>query len=230
MKIIVTTSDKYHHLLPVFFYLYNKYWGEPFDLVGHAKPECELPANCTWVSLGDQTSPKDWSTQLRPYFEQQPDWFVWMMEDTLIKSKVTIHPYQLDCINYERFIGRADLTTDVMKRPHSQTAACFLAHPKSRYRLSTQPSIWNKEFLLTYLKDGLSPWDFETQDPKEDGWNIICWNPPPVNHNEGVRRFDIHKLNIEGMSEEDIAHIKTIYSVGTIQYTFDNPKGKIKLP
>ena len=145
MKIIVTTSDNYHHLLPIFFYLYNKYWGAPFELVGHAKPECELPANCTWVSLGPQLGPKKWSDQLRPYFEQQPCEFIWMMDDTFIKSKVTIHPYQTDCLFDIKFVGRADLTTDVMKRPYSQLPDAFLAHPKSRYRLSTQPSIWNKE-------------------------------------------------------------------------------------
>ena len=210
MKIIVTTSDKYHHLLPVFFYLYNKYWGEPFDLVGHAKPECELPDNCNWVSLGVQGDKTEWSTDLRRYFEQQPEWFVWMMEDTFIKERVNIHPYQTSCLEDISFIGRADLTTDVMKRPYSDGGNCFYAHPKSRYRLSTQPSIWDKEFLLTYLKRGLSPWDFETQDPIEDGWNIICWNPSPVTHNEGVRRFDIHKLNLDGMCQEDINHINSI--------------------
>lgn len=228
MKIIVTTSDKYHHLLPVFFYLYNKYWGEPFDLVGHAKPECELPANCTWVSLGEQTLPKDWSTQLRPYFEQQPDWFVWLMEDTLLKRPAA--KTQVTDIILPPTAGRIDLTNDIKSRTHNSAGVMVYAHPASRYRLSTQPSIWNKEFLLQYLKPGLSPWDFETQDPKNDGWDVIGFVYPPVNHNEGVRRFDIHKLNLEGMSEEDIAHIKTIYSVGTIQYTFDNPKGKIKLP
>ena len=226
MKIIVTTSDKYHHLLPVFFYLYNKYWGEPFDLVGHAKPECELPDNCTWVSTGPQTTQKDWSTQLRPYFEKQPDWFVWMMEDTFLKDKVNIPP---GLVNIPSHLGRVDLTDDVQKREHNKTDL-IIANPASRYRLSSQPSIWIKQFLLQYLTPGLSPWDFETQDPKNDGWNIIGFVNPPVNHNEGVRRFDIHKLNLEGMSEEDIAHIKTIYSVGAIQYTFDNPKGKIKLP
>lgn len=206
MKIIVTTSDKYHHLLLVFFYLYNKYWGEPFDLVGHAKPECDLPDNCTWVSLGPQITPKDWSTQLRPYFEQQPDWFVWMMEDTFIKS---FNINMMPC-NTTPFIGRIDLTNDVKKREHTNKGHFVEAHQSSRYRLSTQPSFWNKKFLLQYLTPGLSPWDFETQDPKNDGWDIIGFVDPPVSHNEGVRRFDIHKLNLDGMCQEDIVHIKTI--------------------
>jgi len=206
MKIIVTTSDKYHHILPVFFYLYNKYWGEPFDLVGHAKPECELPDNCTWVSLGPQLTKHDWSTQLRPYIETLPDWFVWMMEDTFLKDKV----YSKEIKMFEGNTGRIDLTNDVTKREYVKCTHGLMAHPYSRYRLSTQPSVWNKEFLLKYLKPGLSPWDFETQDPQGDGWNVMAYGLPPVTHNEGVRRFDIHKLNLDGMCQEDINHINSI--------------------
>lgn len=210
MHVCVTTSDRYHHLLPVFFYLYNKYWGEPFDLVGHAKPECELPGNCTWVSLGPQTTAKDWSTQLRPYFEQQPDWFVWMMEDTFIKAKVTLNTnWKPGFIN----LGRICLTNDITKRQHTLSNNGPIASQTSRYRLSTQPSIWNRDFLLQYLTPRLDPWSFETQDPVNDGWDVVGLTEPPVHHNEGVRRFDIHKLNLDGMCQEDVEHINKIVAV-----------------
>ena len=207
MKIIITTSDKYHHLLPVFFYLYNKYWGQPFDLVGYAKPACELPDNCTWVSLGAQGAKTEFSTDLRKYFELQPCNFIWMMEDTFIKEEffgnyIYALPFK---------IGRIDLTKDIQSRPHKSDGHLIKASEDSRYRLSTQPSIWDKQFLLQYLTPGLSPWDFETQDPKNDGWEVIGFTHPPLQHNEGVRRFDIHKLNLDGMKQEDIDHINTIY-------------------
>ncbi len=218
MKIIVTTSDKYHHLLPVFFYLYNKYWGEPFDLVGYAKPACELPDNCTWVSLGVQGAKTEFSNDLRKYFELQADWFVWMMEDTFLKGNVFRETTDLiyDCVTqkgWDAKAGRVDLTSDVSKRPHGRTGESIFIYAESdtRYRLSTQPSMWNKGFLLQYLTPGLSPWDFETQDPKNDGWNVYALVYPPLQHNEGVRRFDIHKLNLDGMKQEDIDHINTIY-------------------
>ena len=207
MKIIITTSDKYHHLLPIFFYLYNKYWGEPFDLVGHKKPECELPDNCTWVSLGTQGSKQDWSNQIRPYFENQPDWFVWMMEDTFLKGKKELRILSTK----DKNIGRIDITGDIQHREFcvSDYDEIF-AHPNSRYRLSTQPSIWNRDYLLKNLLPNLSPWDFETQDPKNDGWDIMGWLHPPVSHNEGVRRFDLYKLNLDGMCQEDIDYINKI--------------------
>lgn len=203
MKIIVTTSNSYHHLLPVFFYLYRKYWNAPFELVGYERPDCYLPENCKWVSLGQQGTKTDFSTDLRKYFQLQPTNFIWLMEDTFIKSKVEYFKVPFD-------FGRIDLTNDVQKRPHTKSGSMIVADQNSRYRLSTQPSIWNKLFLLQYLKPGLSPWDFETQDPMQDGWQILGYEVPPLNHNEGVRRFDIYKLNLEGMAREDIEHINKI--------------------
>lgn len=206
MKIIITTSDKYHHILPVFFYLYGKYWNTPFELVGYAKPDCELPANCTWVSLGVQGDKSEWSTDLRRYFEQQPEWFVWMMEDTFIKGPLNKENYTYQLQD----TGRFDLVCDLMNREYTTNGVNCFANQNSRYRLSTQPSIWNKHFLLQYLKPGLSPWDFETQDPKNDDWNIVSMRYKLLNHNEGVRRFDIYKLNLDGMAQDDIDHINKI--------------------
>lgn len=206
MKIVVSTSEKYYHLLPVFFYLYNKYWGAPFDLLGYEKPACELPANCQFVSLGTQGSVNEWSTDLRRYFEQQDDWFIWLMEDTFIKQRVKM-PAD---IPLNPATGKICLTNDVSKREHNNRGSLIYAHHLSRYQLSTMPSIWHKDYLLEYLTPGIGPWDFETQDPKNTGWDIIGFAEPPLVCNEGVRRFDIKKLNLEGMVQEDLQYIKTI--------------------
>lgn len=205
MKIICTTSDKYLHLIPVFTYLFNKYWpGQQCEIVGYTKPD-ELPENFTFYSMGVQGHVSQWSSDLRKYFEQQPTWFVWCMEDTFFKSKVVIPNYVA-----ELPIGRIDLTNDIQKREHTNNGSYILAHPTSRYRLSTQPSIWNREFLLQHLLHNMDPWTFETQDPKNDGWDVIGFIQPPVTHNEGVRRFDPHKLNLGGMCQEDIDNINKI--------------------
>ena len=125
------------------------------------------------------------------------------MEDTFLKSNVVFYPIP-------QGFGRFDLTKDIKSRPHDIKDLIIYAKPDSRYRLSTQPSIWHRDFLLKYLTPGLSPWDFETQDPKNDGWDVVGFINPPINHNEGVRRFDIHKLNLDGMCQEDIDHINSI--------------------
>ena len=206
MKIICTTSDKYLHLMPVFVYLFNKYWpNQRCEVVGYTKPN-NLPDNFTFHSMGVQGHVSQWSSDLRKYFENQPDHFVWIMEDTFFKSMVK--PYILPDMDG---VGRCDLTGDIQHREFSVDSSNIVhASPTSRYRLSTQPSVWSKGYLLLNLLPNMDPWTFETQDPTNDGWDIIGFMHPPVNHNEGVRRFDPHKLNLQGMIDEDIETIKLL--------------------
>ncbi len=212
MKIICSTSNKYLHLIPVFTYLFNKYWpGNEVEIVGYEKPSCELPENFTFYSMGTQGTVKEWSTDLRKYFEViDDDFFIWLMEDSFLKAPVKEPELDACCALMMPGVGRIALTNDLRSREHTIANGFVYAHPNSRYRLSTQPSIWNKEFLLKYLTDGLSPWEFETQNPKNDGWQIVGAVEYPVLHNEGVRRFDPHKLDLNGFDQVDIDYINKL--------------------
>lgn len=209
MKIICTTSNAYLHLIPVFTYLFNKYWpGAECEIVGYDNPDY-IPQNFTFHSMGKQGPVTDWSTDLRKYFQTQPDTFVWLMEDTLLR-KVDIYriPETLP-----EGVGKICLTNDVSKRDHVKmlsTDFYLRAAANSRYRLSTQPSIWNKQYLLQYLTDGMNPWEFETQDPINDGWHVYGMADPVIIHNEGVRRFDPFKLDLINIAEVDVKYIKSI--------------------
>lgn len=209
MQIICSTSDRYLHLIPVFEYLYKKHWNDEITIIGYEKPITSLP----FVSMGTQGDVKEWSTDLRKYIESIDDeWICWIMEDTIVKS---FYHGQFDatCSLMMPGVGRIGLTNDIQKREHTVTPGGIVyAHPNSRYRLSTQPSIWNKTFLLQYLTNGLTPWEFETQDPKNDGWQIVSLETPPLKHNEGVRRQDRFKLDLNGVPDEDIKHLKSIAS------------------
>lgn len=215
MKIIVTTSDKYHHIIPVFAYLFNKYWpNQKVELLGYAQPP-NLPENFTFVSMGTQGHKSDWSADLRDYFQLQDEWFIWMMEDTFIKRPVDVNQMNFAYALTLPGIGRIGLTKDIQNRQHVITKEGMIyAHPNTKYRLSTQPSIWNRDFLLTYLKDGMDPWQFETQDTKDD-WNIVGLLDYPIVHNEGVTRHDIYKFNLDGMDAEDLINIEWLRESST---------------
>jgi len=206
MKIIVTTSDNYKHIIPVFTYLFQKYWGGEIELLGYEKPD-NLPEWVKFVSMGKQGPKEEWSTDLRSYFELQDQWFIWMMEDTFIKKvnkDQMAFAYALTLPN----IGKIALTKDPQNREHTITKEGVVwAHPDSKYRLSTQPSIWNRDFLLEYLKDGMDPWTFETQ-PTKDDWNVVGLKDYPVYHNEGVRRHNINEFDLTGIEPEDLINIE----------------------
>ena len=212
-KFIVTTSDKYLHLIPVFTYLFNKYFNneQEVTILGYQFPKGELPENFTFHSMGVHGPVNEWSTDLRKYFESIPDeHLIWFMEDQLIRSFNEDY-FNMACSLMYPGIGRIDLTNDTSKREHTKDQFGVLwAHPRTRYRLSTQVSIWNKEFLLTYLTDGQNPWQFEVQDAFDDKWAIVGLEYPPLRVNEGVRKFDPNKLDLNGFSDEDVKHINSL--------------------
>jgi len=199
MKITITTSDQYHHCLPVFFKTYNRHWGDPFELVGYKEPP-DLPDNCTFISLGEQRGPKFFTDDLKPYFNNQPDFFVWMMEDTFIRG--------FDRLAFDKIIdtfakfpyGKINLTKEAMDREHQLAGDYFYPGDNTLYRLSTQPAIWNRDFILSYMNPGLSPWGFETQiKHRSDNYKIVAPVENILFHNEGARKHDIHNLNLEGL-------------------------------
>lgn len=213
IPIIVTTSDKYLHLITVFTHLFNKYWpDQEVTLLGYQQPP-DLPDNFTFHSMGTQGTVNEWSTDIRKYIESNPGiiHFIWLFDDTIIKGinedALTV-AYALACDG----IGRVDLSCDLMKREHriDNISDIAFASQTARYRLSTQPSIWNRGYFLQYCKDGMSPWEFETQDPMNDGWHVVCPLEKAVLHNEGCTKRDIYKLDLNGLCQEDIDHIKNI--------------------
>lgn len=198
IPIVVTTSDNYHHCLPIFFKQYNKFWGDPFILIGHKKPDMELPENCTWVSMGVQRGVQYWSDDIRAAFEKIPGkWFVWLFEDSFIKS-FDRNLYENIKFHLMSDVGRVNLTTEGMRRGHSTINDIYYVDEDAKYRLSTQPSIWNKDFLFKYLTSGLTPWKFETQNTVDD-YMITGLTSGVLTHNEGTTKHNIHKLNLEGI-------------------------------
>lgn len=218
MKIIVTTSNNYHHLLPIFCYFFNKNWSSDKEVivVGYDYPSFPLPINFSFVSLGEQDGgPENFSTDLRRYFERQDEWFIWMMEDTFIRNVSWDRIGFLSTLQLDPNVGRINLTKECIKQDHiyirdTDVGKLYENTQTANYRLSTQPSIWNKEFLLQYLTPNLTPWKFETQKCFNDGWKILGLDSPAVLHNEGVTKKDIFKYNFDHVDEDQIHEMKEL--------------------
>lgn len=218
MKIIVTTSNKYLHILPIFCYLFNKNWdkNQIVEIVCYDFPEFELPDNFVFRTLGKQEGgAKNFTRDLREYFKKQDDFFIWMMEDTFIKSVDTKKLNTLKLLTYDN-VGRINLSKETIKQKHFLNYVTvndfkiFENTQDSLYRLSTQPSIWNKKFLLKYMQNDLSPWEFETQSSCNDNYRILGMDEAAVSHNEGVRRFDIKKYNFDGIDKQTVDEMKQL--------------------
>lgn len=213
---VMTTCNQYHHVLRVAIYLFNKNWDSsiPVEIVGYDKPDFELPSNFNFYSLGKQVGgAENFTTDLRPYFKKQPEWFLWMMDDSFVVGVDSDGIDRLISLCALEGCGKINLTRATRIQKHkvyemSDGSKILEADQDSEYRLAMQPAIWNRDFLIKYFTPGLTPWKAETQSSKNDGWRIIGMDPHPVKSNEGTTKHNIYKLDLHGIPPEQIKEME----------------------
>jgi len=204
MKIYISTANQYIHLLKPFAYLFNKFWDNKQEVVilGYEEPTFELPINFKFVSLGKQVGGiKMWSTDLRKFFESIDDeFFIYTVEDHFI-----VHPVNFNVINkfydlLDSDVGRIGLTNDNKGRPFDlydkgNDFDIIINRDDANYRLSLLWCIWNKKYLLKYLKDGIDPHEFEISGSRKsigDGYKILSsFGEYAIHQNQAVRKGDV---------------------------------------
>ncbi len=197
LKVYVTTSDYYNHLIPGFAFLFNKYWSpdQEVTFLCYTKPSYSLPDNFLMRSLGPPESfsngvsewapgrrgangeiyptPK-WTDSLIPVFEQMSDeHFILLQIDYFINRPVDLNLIELlKSFLHHRHVAKLDLTLDLTRYSHSVYAThgsfnIIASDQKAKYRSSLQAAIWRKDYFLPLLKPNRSPWDFEAMGMPE---------------------------------------------------------------
>ena len=173
MKIFISTSNKYIHLIRPFQYLFNKFWSDSqrVTILGYNEPTFELYSNFDFISLGEQTTVQDWCSDLKGFFETIDDkYFIHAVEDQFIIKPVqqNLIPILVDLMDDN--VGRIALETAAQTKPHTiiqtevETEYPYRETPiieldqEADYRLSVVYSIWNKEYMLKYLEPNMNPW------------------------------------------------------------------------
>lgn len=193
LKVFVTTSDYYNHLIPGFAYLFNKYWSpnQEVTFLCYTIPSYSLPDNFSMLSLGSpehfgnevsewaagrrgihgETYPTPkWTDSLRPIFERLEDeHFILLQIDYFINRPVQLEKIELlKSFLSRRDVAKIDLTLDLARYRHHLFAAhgnirIIFSDQNADYRSSLQAAIWKKDYFLRLLKPNRSPWDFERQ-------------------------------------------------------------------
>ena len=69
----------------------------------------------------------------------------------------------------------------------------------SQYRISCITSMWNRGYMLKYLKRNMTPWEFEingTNESRGDGYRILGLNSDfPVYISLAIRRGNFNELD-----------------------------------
>lgn len=197
IKIYVVTCDSYLWLLKPFCHLFNKYWGADKEVVilGYKAPNFKLPNNFKFESMGKDLGPDVWTTGVIDYIKNTNDsHFILTLEDLFLTGYVDFEKLNLllkYCDNDK--VGRICLHRDTVNRPHKEFEkidndfSIIEATQDVNFRVSTQWSVWNKDYFLNLIDYEISPWQFEefgSQKAMWDGYHILgtkSENGPPDN-------------------------------------------------
>lgn len=217
-KIFISTSNNYHRCLLPFAYLFNKFWSDKQEVIilGYDKPNFELPPNFSFKSLGTQRGPKYYTEDLRNFFNSIDDkYFIYTMEDQFILDYVNLDILNvlLSLVKQEKLVGRANLTNSIFQTHMGKKHQTFKSvdgfeiieyTQDSSFRITCEWAIWDKDYMLKYLQDNLTPWEFEKQKGK-DGYNLIgCKNKVAIRHAEAIRRGKVNEdFNFSFVNENE---------------------------
>jgi hypothetical protein len=220
MRVVITTSDDYLHLLPGFCHQWNKYCVLPVTIIArNVAPVVKLPINVIV-----QQSPAryfDWSGSLRSALDGMSDEIVLLgLEDYWLADEVDLEALyrHRDYMTAHADVMRIDLTEDRSQYPHVMRDGYYQAviDPNAvQYVLSTQFSLWRRRYLIHVLEPGVIPPQFEVElsriAAKEQpvilgtGYKVLPW------HGDGVvwnGKFQREHLHLEYLKPEDADELR----------------------
>lgn len=168
MKILVSTCDRYDHILPGFAMQWNRYWGAPVTVLGF-RPPPPLPDNFSFISMAP-IEHMSWSAHLRDTIKDiKDDAIVLLFDDYWLTAPVD----QGKVARMQRLVAngcaKGDLSRNTEHFNHKDIGRGLVEATKdAQYRTSTQPAVWSHAFLLKLLGTGeYNPWRFELQHKPE---------------------------------------------------------------
>lgn len=239
-KLYINTCDATMFFLPIFNYFQQKYWNDQKTIIlGYKQPNFPLLSNQEYISMApvQEGGVNSWSTYLKKYFESIDDEIIlWGIDDHLIVDKVDkeILIRMWDMMNEDKTIGRIGLTYGISNREHTiietikrptseyniyqhvkydviELTQCETPGNPFAYRIDCNFGFWRREYLLKYLEEGMTPWQFEVEGSKKarnDGWRILATKRKyGVLKVEGKRSIAPGKVNLLGVKFEDILNL-----------------------
>lgn len=161
VSLVVLSSDGYSKYWDWFFTLKKKYWADcPYDT--YLVTESKKTRKAKTINIDSDI----WTKRFREALKEIPsDYVIVLLEDYFIRSKVDqtriaeifeffSHNINIAVFNFEENYRPADESIYNLPGWKQQKN-------KQIYLNSTQPSIWNKELLLSRLKEDQNPWEWE---------------------------------------------------------------------
>jgi len=216
MRWLIATSDNLSYILKPYAWLMDKYIPEITDIevLGYSVFP-ELPEKYKCISLAQQQVSLDtWTRNLYNYIKTIEDEFVVFGLEDLLPIRSIDYNILNPAIEYMRnnaLVGRYELGTG-----HCWHNGIYFLNPliyeygfNSLYRISTQTAIWRTSYLLEYLDNDWTPWQFEIEGSKiaqDDSYKVIATQHKFALewvHSALSGKYP-DKINVQGIQHSDI--------------------------
>ena len=162
--IYIPCCDDSLPIVKISSYLFNKFWPKAqVHFLGFKEPEFNFyNENHTFHSLAPEQvgGATSWTRYIHDFMKEVEEEFViFGLDDYLLCTQPDMQMIEiaLGLMKRTSKIGRFDLTFDTQIEgniaPMGNVNGLMVVHkkPNAPYRISTQPAIWNREFLLQFL-------------------------------------------------------------------------------
>ena len=167
IAVLVASCDKYQDLWKPFFTLFFRYWQDcPYPIYLGSNHYVYNDSRVKTILVGDDN---DWSLGFRKMLEQIPyPYVILLLEDYLLKQRV-------DNDRIQSLAAYIKLNTAGVLRlfpcpgpdmPCADNPRVGEIRNGAEYRLSLQAAIWDRQVLLSLLRDGETPWQLEVLGSK----------------------------------------------------------------
>lgn len=216
MKFLIPSIAKYWHLAPAYMSIFNKYYSdyEAVYLCYDEVPDIPMPPNFSKVYIGCTSDRKDWASTLMPYIQCMDDYYICILPEDGIINRPPDDISKIDLLLAElnRRASKAllDRHMNLPQYVEDYKPELFKLKQSSAFRTSLHPAIWRKDYLLKYMKPGMSVWSFERQHQQSmhDGALIVALkNYTLFGTADLYRRGRLVGKSLRQLSSEDYATV-----------------------
>ena len=232
-KVCVSTYKRYYPLVPIFSYLFNKFWDNNIEVIilGYEPYPYKLPDNFKFVSMAPtQHNVFQWSTDIGNFMKSIDDeYIIFANEDLFIYDYVNQDLFNKIC-EYIPEVSCIGLTkaVETNSKFHVLNNNFMELDQQARCQCSLMWNIWKREYFLNFLPEGLSPWKVEgegCEKAKGDNHRIISTHGDSIIRcaPSAIRRGQLHKpINFNFVNEEGSLDLETIQELRNLNYIDSN--------
>ena len=173
-KVYVPCYDESLPIIKVNSYLFDKHWPDAeVHYLGFKSPDFQFyNKNHHFHSLAEKQEggASNWTRYIYNFLKDSDESHVMLsIDDYWLCSEPNFEMLHFahNLMKTNDNIGRFDLTFDsqvegnMLKIPRQFPYNIRVKHPQAQYRISTQPAMWSRKYLLEFLDNDWSPWQFE---------------------------------------------------------------------